>query len=303
MTTQPTLFKIGNTEGWKSHLVEEGYAVIENILEKSRYEEVFKQFAADWKSVSPNFDFHDKSTWTTDNSPMMWGKGMVYSSGLGQADFMWDLRTNERIIEIWEQIHGTRELVVSYDGFSVFLTREQKPKMWLHVDQNQKDPIYSIQGAYNFLPVGENDAGLIVVPRSHMTYTVDVPENRQFILIDPEDAHVERAVKLIIPANCFVLWNSKTIHANAGMEKPKTVELNRVTAYIAYFPKADRSEIVRKQRLAGYRNADNCGHYATRHDVKRHPYGLKKRYEERAFIDIKPRLNKDEIPAERLALI
>ncbi len=304
MALNPTLFDLNDDTAWKTHLAEQGYAVIQNVLDDETYNQLFKQFAADWNYVSPNFDFHDKETWTTTNSPMMWGKGMIYSSGLGQSDFQWGLRTNPNIISIWQRLHGTKELVVSYDGFSVFLTRQQKPRFWLHIDQNPKDELYSIQGAYNFLPVGENDAGLVVVPESHRTFNIDVDKQYQFITIDPADDHASRAVKLLIPRNCFVLWNSKTIHANEGMTKPKNVELNRLTSYICYFPKEQRSEEVLQQRLAGYKNADNCGHYATRHDVKRHPYGLRHQYLARGFRTIQPRLEEDgSIPKERLALI
>ena len=167
---------------------------------------------------------------------------------------------------------------MSYDGFSVFVSRKQQSKFWLHIDQHPQDKLYSVQGAYNFLPVGEADAGLLVVPKSHKTYTDAPAKAKQFILIDPKDEHASRAIKLIIPENCFVLWNSKTIHANTGMGKPKNLEINRLTSYICYFPKSLRSEEVLQQRLAGYKNGDNCGHYAIKHNVKQHPFQSKKYY-------------------------
>lgn len=300
----PTLFSITDDTAWKTHLSEEGYVVIKNVLDEKAYNNLYQQFIKDWSYVSPKFDFNDKNTWTTTNSPMMWGKGMIYSSGLGQSDFQWGLRTDPNIISIWQRLHGTKDLVVSYDGFSVFLNRKQKPNFWLHIDQNPKDVLYSVQGAYNFLPVGEYDAGLVVVPKSHKTYNIDIDRRKQFITIDPEDDHAKKAVKLIIPKNCFVLWNSKTIHANEGMSKPKNVEFNRLTSYICYFPKEHRSEDVLKQRIEGYKNADNCGHYAIKHCVKRHPYGLKSRYLARGFNTIKPTLEEDgTIPKDRLAFI
>ena len=152
------------------------------------------------------------------------------SNGLGQSDFQWGLRTNPKIREIWEKLYQTKELVVSFDGFSLFLSKEQNAETWLHIDQHPTDPLYSVQGAYNFFPVGEEDAGFIVVPGSHITYNaLNVEKHRKFILIEEDDPHREKAVKLIIPENCFVLWNSKTIHANTGMGMMKSKEINRLT--------------------------------------------------------------------------
>ena len=134
----PQTFNLEDREAWIKHLGEHGYVVLGNVLEPIDHATIFKQFAEDWSYVTPGFDFHNKETWKTDNSPMMWNKGMIYASGLGQANFMWQLRTHERILSIWERVHGTRKLVTSFDGFSVFLDRKQKPGIWLHVDQQAK---------------------------------------------------------------------------------------------------------------------------------------------------------------------
>ena len=81
-------------------------------------------------------------------------------------------------------MYHTKELVVSFDGFSLFLSKRQNSQTWLHIDQHPTDPLYSIQGAYNFFPVGEEDAGFIVVPGSHRTYNaLNVEKRRKFIMI------------------------------------------------------------------------------------------------------------------------
>jgi ectoine hydroxylase-related dioxygenase (phytanoyl-CoA dioxygenase family) len=303
-TYTPPLFRTDNFSKWKKHLDEEGYVVLEKVLPDDHKVRAFSYFVEDWQTVSPKFDFHDKTTWSARNSPMMWNKGMVYWNGLGQSNFQWYLRTHPFIRDIYEKLYETHELVVSFDGLSVFLSSTQKPGLWLHTDKNPKKTEYSIQGAYNVLPVQEDDAGFVVVPKSHKTYVPDVEEWKQFIQLDDDDKHYERAVKLLIPANCFIVWNSLTIHANIGMNKKATTELNRLTAYITYFPKEMRSQDVYGKRLLGYKEAENCGHWATRHDKKRHPWGLKDIYEGRGFQWIKPKLDEDgNIPSERLRLI
>ena len=286
------------------HLSKHGYAVIQNVLTEEEMKQGFELFFQDWKHVSPNFDFDNISTWTTDNSPMMWGKGMIYASGLGQSNFQWYLRTRDNIKNIWKKVHKTDDLVVSFDGFSVFLDKRQKTKQWLHVDQGNSEKMLSIQGSYNFLEVSELDSGFIVVPDSHKTFKNENKKKGNFISLKNDDPHVEKAVKLIIPPNCFILWNSKTVHANTGMDsKIKEPELNRLTSYITFFPKKDRSKEILEQRLNGYISGHNCSHWAIYHHVKKHPFYLKKRYESRNFNNISPILINNQIPKDRLELI
>jgi hypothetical protein len=54
---------------------------------------------------------------------MPFAKGMAVFNGFGQSDFMWHLRLHPSIISIYEKIHNTKNLAVSFDGFSVFFTK------------------------------------------------------------------------------------------------------------------------------------------------------------------------------------
>lgn len=300
MTLQPELFSSDEEYKWREYLDKNGYVVIKNVLNQEEKSKYYEQFKKDWKTVAPKFDFEDKSTWKEINCPMNWLLGMIMSNGLGQSDFQWELRTNPKIREIWEKLYHTKELVVSFDGFSLFLSKRQNSETWLHIDEHPSEPLYSIQGAYNFFSVGEEDAGFIVVPGSHRTYNaLNVDNHRKFILIEEDDPHVEKAVKLIIPENCFVLWNSKTIHANTGMGIMKSKEINRLTSYITYFPKEFRTEEIYKKRVNGYINAENCGHYAIYHHVKGEPY-----WDNTEFGEIEPLLDDNgDIPKNRLELL
>ena len=300
-TFAPKLFERQNSDKWKQYLDENGFVVLRNILSKETMIQYFKLFAKDWTYVSPNFNFNNKKTWTPSNSPMIWNKGMVYWNGLSQSDFMWSLRTDLNILDIWHRLHETKELVSSFDSFSVYVSNKQKSQPWLHTDLNYNSEIYSIQGAYNFLPVRETSAGFVVVLKSHKTYTIDKKTKSNFSQIDKDDPHYDKAVQLIIPENCFVLWNSKTIHANTGIsDKKLNYDFNRLTCYLTYFPKSLRSEDIFKKRLNGYKNGVSCSHFAIDYKPKQHPYGVKKTYESRNFDFIK---KYDNIPTEIYNLI
>ena len=290
------VYDLHDSNLWLKHLEDEGYAVIQNVLDEHDYESLLKIFEKEWKEMCPNFDFQNIDTWTYENVEPLhsgWYYGMVNGHGFGQSDFQWGLRTNSRIIDIWKKVHNTEDLVVSFDGLSIFLSYSQEGIRY-HTDQHPNDSLYSIQGAYNFYPVGMMDSGFIVVPKSHKTHKSKCPDEYKFITVEDEDPHLLNAIHLQIPKNCFVLWNSKTIHSSIGMDG-KTCEWNRLTSYLSYFPKSLRSETIKNKRIEAYKNGINCSHYAIYHHPKQNPRNQKK---------LTPLLNKDgSIPPERLKLI
>ena len=59
------------------------------------------------------------------------------------------------------------------------LIKKQKSKSWLHIDQNPNNNIYSIQGSYNFMPVNNDDAGFICIPKSHITFSPKIKHKNE----------------------------------------------------------------------------------------------------------------------------
>jgi hypothetical protein len=302
-TYTPPTFNQDNIQGWKSYLDKKGYVVLRDILtfeNKENYLEIFKR---EWCQVANGFSWDDSSTWTSKNLPLMLSKGMAVYSGWGHSEFMWSLRTDPNIYGIFEKLFDTNNLVCSFDGFSAFFdSKIQKSPSWLHVDQNPKTLIESYQGAYNFLKVGEHDAGFVVVPESHNTYTPNVSHKKNWIVVD-QDTFKSDAKKLLIPENCFVIWNSKVIHANEGMKKGSK-GFNRLTAYITYLPKELRSEDIKQKRIEAYKNAETTSHWANKCEIKRYPYGFGPNYEKKNFKKIQSRLDSNgEIPKFRCKFI
>ena len=300
----PHAFEKSDVDGWKAHLESEGFVVIKDILSPEEKTHAFDLFKRDLNTVSTNFNFEDKTTWTIENCPLMFGKGMAVFNGFGQSDFMWNLRLNSQIQAIFKSIYECDDLTTSLDGFSMFVSKHQKSKPWLHIDQNPANTIYSIQGAYNFMPVNSvQDAGFVLVPKSHETYKSEVAHKKNWIVCDTTEPILAESRKLIIPENCMTLWNSKTIHANEGMTK-SGVELNRLTTYITYQPKVLRSDSILHKRINAYKDARTTSHWANKCELKSYPFGFKSRYESRGYHKITSKLDENgEIPAERLALL
>lgn len=302
----PPTFNV-NSPDWEKFLDENGYVVFSNILTDVEYNDYFDQFKKDFTSVSPKFNFDNKSDWSIKTAPIMFSKGMGVFSGFGQADFMWKLRLNSNIQAPFKRLYETDDISTSMDGFSVFFSKDQDPKCWHHVDQNPHNHILSYQGQYNFLKCDPQDAGFVIAPGTHKTYKPNVEHNRDWIVLPPSDPYYSKSalIKLVLPKNCFTVWSSKLIHANTGMAKTNnTIHLNRVTCYVAFQPRSNVPETIRQRKIKAYYDADTCSHWANQCVIKKYPFGFGPQYEAKNFNKIVPTLNENgEIPEERLAII
>ena len=160
---KPPVFNHADYESWKVFLQEEGYVVLKDILSLEEIETAFNLFKKDINSVSPRFQFDNPETQNINSLPAMYGKGMLVFNGFGQSDAMWNLRTNKTILSVFKKIYDCEDLVTSLDGFSVFVSHEQKSKSWLHIDQNPKNSIYSFKVLIIFFQLKTDRMVLLVV--------------------------------------------------------------------------------------------------------------------------------------------
>jgi hypothetical protein len=299
---KPPIYSITDLEQINDNLIKEGYVVIRDILTTTERNDLLHLFKKEFNSVSPNFNFSDKTTWNKYTFPGMFGKGICSFNGFGQSDFMWSLRTNIKIQEIFKQIYNTNELISSMDGFSLFISNDQKSKQWNHIDQNPSNPVLSYQSSYNLFSVNDDDAGFIIAPKSHLKYNPTVNHTKNWIVLDNSDEWNSKIMKLIIPKNCLTIWNSRTIHANTGMVK-KGVDLNRLTFYIAYLPRSLQTEENKLKRIQAYKNGETCSHWSNKCEIKQYPWGFKNNYEKKGFKHLTPTLIDGKIPSDRLSLL
>ena len=303
-TLIPNLYEINEKKLWNKSLKKYGFVVIKNILTKDEKDTIYNQFKIDLNTVSPNFDFNNHDTWTIENTPIMFGKGMAVFNGFGQSDFMWMLRLNKNIQKIYQKIYKTKKLVTSFDGFSLYVSKKQKSKLWLHIDQSPANDIYSVQGQYNFFSVDKEDSGFIIIPKSHKKFKPKTHKLNDWYMLKNDDLEsLDEPVKLVIPENCFTLWDSRLVHANTFTTKNKLETINRVTAYITFLPKELRSKEIKKERIEAYKNSKTTSHWANKCEIKKYPYGFGPRFELRGFNNIIAKLSSGNIPKDRLKLI
>jgi len=307
--TPPTFNCSTELEEATQFLDTNGYVVFSDVLTSNQKTDFFNTFKEDMNTLSPNFSVTDNNTWVIKNYPGMFGKGMCVFNGIGQSNFMWYLRANKSIQSIYSKLYNTNELVTSFDGCSIFCSNKQKSKSWHHVDQNPKNTLQSYQGSYNFYPVTEKSSGFVLAPESHSKFVPEVTHSKDWIMLDKDSEWHQKVVKLLIPGNCFTIWNSKTIHANTGMvKKYVNPELDRLTCYITYLPKSLRPANTRLNRLQGYLDGVTTSHWANKYEPKKYPFGFKKQHENKLLGTIKPLLISSDdlsktVPSNRLELI
>lgn len=304
---RPPTFALQDVEHWKAHLDTEGFVVIEKILDLGECRTALGIFQKEWARVSPNFKWNDKTTWTTDNCPMVWGKSSAMFNGFGQSMFMWYLRSLPQVKKPFSELFETEDLAVSLDGFSVFLSPKQKSPKWLHQDQRSQDSRLSVQGLVNIFGVKNTSAGFVCVPRSH-TLHVPPPSKTDWVMLDGNSPWYDKAVKLIVPPRCLVLWHSKLLHTNTGMTsirgEQNNVHLNRLSAYITFAPKSRQTPEIMERRKAAYKAGLSCSHWIDRCEVKKIPFHLCQRYENREFQTLSPLLTEEgDIPKTVLSLL
>lgn len=118
------------------------------------------------------FKRDDPSTIHKDHLPDINEKGMCLGYAVSHESFTWGVRQEPKVIEAFEKVYGTEDLIVSFDSIGVgFPGRKdiQANKPWPHQDQDPLKPGFRcLQGLVNLLPNGPKDGGLIVCKGAHL---------------------------------------------------------------------------------------------------------------------------------------
>ncbi|KAF2031074.1 hypothetical protein EK21DRAFT_111317 [Setomelanomma holmii] len=188
----------------------------------------------EWLETFPyGFKADDHSTWTKEHLPEHMKGGMYHRYRVQYEKVIWDARTEPAVIDAFERLWGTRELLVSFDGMNLTLpSTDLKPSTpWPHVDQNPNSKgMQCVQGILNLAPNGPDDGGLVVLKGSHKV-------NETFFKLHPEtkgagtwgsfdwhgfneeevDWFKDRGceeIKVCAEPGDLILWDSRQIHYN-----------------------------------------------------------------------------------------
>ena len=275
-----------------------GVAILPSVLNE---EECSNMKSGMWdylETVTKNFDTpmdrDNSDTWKEIKKLWIKHSMLIQNWSIGHAQFIWDLRQNQKIIDVFSTIWNTpaEDLLVSFDGASVNFPPEttkfgwaKKDKTWLHSDQcflrNGFECIQSWVTAYDVNP---GDATLTFLEGSHKYhkdfktykdqtmkegsdelfkkagdwYKLDSPDELDFYINKNQCSQK----CIICPAGSICLWDSRTIHCGLEALKEREEPNTRCVAYLCYTPRSLASETVLAKKIKAFKNLRTTNHWA-----------------------------------------
>ena len=250
-----------NTETIKQNLEQNGYCVIENILNPNEIFEA-KELFYDWYNSIDNFDYiHSKIN----------PHNIFKFHQVGHQKFAWYLRTRPQIIKTFADIWNTTtdNLVCSFDGSCYIKNGNNKlnTKCWTHTDQAPKNKgLMCYQG---FVSLTDNtNNSLMLYETSHKLHepyfreinNTNDSKNWQLINQDYLQTIQDKRKILKVPAGSLVLWDSRTFHQNIH----SSANEERIVQYISMLPKNNKlnSIAMKKKRLKYFNELRTTSHWA-----------------------------------------
>lgn len=198
--------------------------------------------------------------------PVLNEKGMILNYAAPHEQFVWSIRSEPGVVDTFEKVYGTEDLIVSFDVINVgFANREDLPenKPWPHQDQDPEKPGFRcLQGLVNLNPCGPDDGGLIVCPGGHLVSEEfhqamnEIKEPRIPAWTPEWFGFTERGMKWLqdrglewVKVCCepgdLVVWDSRTPHYNV----PTRTEQDRFAVYTCFMPVSDatQEDLIRKK--------------------------------------------------------
>jgi hypothetical protein len=243
---------------WYQKFLRDGYAVIPSIIPKEKAAE-YQQSALEWlKSFNnPGLDLSDPSTWIASNLPVVSKINTFNHSGVTHERFMWDIRLEPEIINVFSRLWNTDELLVSFDALNITLpNRADRVPLtrWPHVDQSPfRKGMQCVQGIANLSHSGPEDGGLTVYPGSHKVTGTFFQEHTEKSEWDRRDFYSYtseqmkwfadqgfKEYKVTAEPGDLIIWDSRLIHYGAEpTDKSNTI---RTAVYVSYAPAALATE-------------------------------------------------------------
>lgn len=281
----PTMATKGDADPqWLKDLQRDGYAVVKGVISKEKAAE-YALAGENWlEGFKLGYKRDDPSTWDVKHLPRHNRGGLYSQYSFAHSQFVWDAKSEPKIIELFETIWGTPELTVSFDGGSlaVPLPAEQVQghgAPWPHADQSLYRPQpHCIQGLLNLLPNGPEDGGLMVMRGSANLFEQYAKEHtpppegwpkRDGKPWSEEELKwfADRGCEWVKPAmepGDFVLWDSREAHYGAAPKRDK----KRFCIYICYKPDSYLSDEQRARKVEAFKRGYCTSHEPTDFVVK-----------------------------------
>ena len=264
-----------------------GVAILPNILNEIECE-AMRQGAWDYlKTITSNLENPIKK-----DNPQSWRSFkqlypkhsmLIQNWSIGHAQFLWDVRTNPKVIAPFEKIWKTpkEDLLVSFDGASFHFPPEttgfgfENPssKSWIHCDQSYlRNGPECVQGWINGYDTNPGDATLTVLEGSNK-YHEDFANHFKptssddWFVLTPEHINWYGETKGCVrtnikcPAGSLVLWDSRTIHCGKEPDSNRLKPNYRCVGYVCYTPRIKASHSSINKKINAWENLRTTSHW------------------------------------------
>lgn len=164
-----------NIEEIKRELEENGYTIIKNIVCKEETDKIRDSFVEFVCKLNKNeiLKKDDKKTWFTKDWPEN-KRGNIKSYGIGHCQALWDLRGDQNIIDVFEQLYKTKKLLTSFDGGSIIKPNLESQEIIYTSQHPDINTLTCYQGIFNM----EDSDSFIVYKKSHKLHKEYFEENK-----------------------------------------------------------------------------------------------------------------------------
>ena len=194
----------------------------------------------------------DKTSWKTIYELFPIHSMLIQHWSIGHSQYVWDIRQNSKVIDVFSYIWNDNDLLTSFDGVSIHLPFEEtkrgwyKGNDWFHIDQSsEKVGLNCIQGMITLYDVNPGDATLRVLKGSHNyhqdffnTYNLKVKQD-WYKIEDDKMEYFDQFEKncVLAKAGSLILWDSRTFHQGIEPRKERQKANFRGIVYVCLTPK------------------------------------------------------------------
>ena len=208
---------------------------------------------------------------------------LVQHWGVGHAQVSWDLRQNEKIIEIFAHFWkcAPKDLLVSFDGLSFNLPPEvtqrgwNKQNTWYHTDQTYtQNEFQCIQSWITGLDVNDGDATLAIMEGSNKFHKecgdlFQLKDKGNWYKLNKEQEAFYLAKgcaykNIKCPKGSLVFWDSRTIHCGVEALKTRAQPNFRAIVYLCYMPRALCSAVNLKKKKKALEELRATSHWPSK---------------------------------------
>lgn len=262
----------------------EGYLVVDDVLGADEIRVAEQHFANFMRTV--DIDVNDAVSLRQRFGDS--GNGIAHKAGCGQSALNWHVRSRSAVKDTFRLVLGadprgtSKKLITSFDGFNYFRNPETDPSWlggttsWMHFDADDHTNAKYVQGIVNLVDCSDpNDAGLVLLPRSHITvFPHLVTDERRdapafMTYMGPGETRIfaslgVREVPFRVPlrAGSMVVWKSSMMHCNIGC-LPRAVPnpaqlIRRLVVYVCMSEDNERPAVTQQRRQCFAAGATTC---------------------------------------------